>query len=43
MLKKSAGDDMIKAVRTVYNGKIFLCNEISEIVVGQYFLTNRKQ
>jgi DNA-binding NarL/FixJ family response regulator len=29
---------MIKAVRTVYNGNIFLCGEISEIVVGQYLL-----
>ncbi len=36
ILKESAGDDMINAVRTVYNGKIFLCGEISEIVVGQY-------
>jgi DNA-binding NarL/FixJ family response regulator len=35
ILKESAGEDMIKAVRTVYNGKIFLCGEISEIVVGQ--------
>jgi DNA-binding NarL/FixJ family response regulator len=38
ILKESAGDDMIKAVRTVHNGKIFLCGEISEIVVGQYLL-----
>ena len=38
ILKESAGEDMTKAVRTVYNGKIFLCGEISEIVVGQYLL-----
>jgi DNA-binding NarL/FixJ family response regulator len=38
ILKESAGEDMIKAVRTVYNGQIFLCGEISEIVVGQYLL-----
>ena len=38
ILKESAGEDMIKAVRTVYNDKIFLCGEISEIVVGQYLL-----
>jgi len=38
ILKESAGEDMIKAVRTVYNGKIFLCGEISEIVVGQYLV-----
>jgi len=38
ILKESAGDDMIKAIRTVFNGKIFLCGEISEIVVGQYLL-----
>jgi DNA-binding NarL/FixJ family response regulator len=38
ILKESAGEDMIKAVRTVNNGKIFLCGEISEIVVGQYLI-----
>jgi len=38
ILKESAGEDMIKGVRMVYNGKIFLCGEISEIVVGQYLL-----
>jgi DNA-binding NarL/FixJ family response regulator len=38
ILKESAGEDMIKAVRTVYNGNIFLCGEISEIVVGQYLV-----
>lgn len=36
ILKESAGDDLIKAVRAVHNGKIFLCNEISESVVGDY-------
>ncbi|MBA4418711.1 MAG: DNA-binding response regulator [Syntrophus sp. (in: bacteria)] len=36
ILKESAGDDVIKAVRTVHNGKIFLCNEISEVVVSDY-------
>jgi DNA-binding NarL/FixJ family response regulator len=36
VLKESAGDDAIKAVRTVHSGKVFLCNEISEVVVGDY-------
>lgn len=38
ILKESAGEDMIKAVRTVYNCKMFLCGEISEIVVNQYLV-----
>ena len=41
ILKESAGEDMIKAVRTVNSGKIFLCSEISEIVVGQYLHDKR--
>jgi DNA-binding NarL/FixJ family response regulator len=36
ILKESAGDNLIKAVRMVYGGKIFLCEEISEVVVGDY-------
>ena len=36
ILKESAGDDLIKAVREVHNGKIFLCSEISESVVSDY-------
>jgi len=36
ILKESAGDNIIKAVRTVYSGKIFLCEEISELIVGDY-------
>jgi DNA-binding NarL/FixJ family response regulator len=36
ILKESAGDNLIKAVRMVYGGKIFLCEEISELVVGDY-------
>ena len=36
ILKESAGDDVIKAVRAVHEGKIFLCSEISEAVVGDY-------
>jgi DNA-binding NarL/FixJ family response regulator len=41
ILKESAGDDMIKAVRTVHNGNIFLCNEISETIVGDYVKGHR--
>lgn len=41
ILKESAGDDMIKAVRTVHNGNIFLCNEISETIVGNYVKGHR--
>jgi DNA-binding NarL/FixJ family response regulator len=36
ILKESAGDDVIRAVRTVHNGRIFLCDEISELVVSEY-------
>ncbi len=36
ILKESAGDDAIKAVRMVHGGKLFLCSEISEVVVGDY-------
>jgi DNA-binding NarL/FixJ family response regulator len=41
ILKESAGEDVTKAIRTVHNGKIFLCNEISEVVVGQYIKDNK--
>jgi DNA-binding NarL/FixJ family response regulator len=36
ILKESAGDDVIKAVRIVHGGKTFLCNEITGVVVGDY-------
>ena len=36
ILKESAGDDIIKAVRTVHSGQTFLCDEITEMVVGDY-------
>jgi DNA-binding NarL/FixJ family response regulator len=36
ILKESAGDDVIKAVRTVHSGKTFLCDEITGMVVGDY-------
>jgi DNA-binding NarL/FixJ family response regulator len=36
ILKESAGDDVIKAIQTVHNGMIFMCSEISEVVVSQY-------
>lgn len=36
ILKESAGDDLINAVRTVHRGQIFLCQEISESVVRDY-------
>ena len=41
ILKESAGEDVIKAIRTVNSGKIFLCNEISEVVVSQYIKDNK--
>jgi DNA-binding NarL/FixJ family response regulator len=41
ILKESAGEDVIKAIRTVHSGKIFLCNEISEVVVSQYIKDNK--
>lgn len=36
VLKESAGDDLIKAVRTVHKGLTFLCSEISDLVVKDY-------
>ncbi|HEY3275136.1 MAG TPA: response regulator transcription factor [Syntrophorhabdaceae bacterium] len=36
ILKESGGEDVIKAIRTVHEGNIFLCNEISEAVMGDY-------
>ena len=42
ILKESAGDDVIKAIRTVQGGRIFLCSEISEAVVGEYIKTQEK-
>lgn len=41
ILKESAGDDVIKAIQTVHSGKIFMCSEISEVVVSQYIKDNR--
>jgi len=41
ILKESAGEDVTKAIRTVHGGKIFLCNEISEVVVSQYIKDNK--
>lgn len=42
ILKESAGDDVIKAIRTVQSGRIFLCSEISEAVVGEYIKTHER-
>ncbi len=36
ILKESAGDDVISAVRAVHRGQVFLCKEISESVVRDY-------
>jgi DNA-binding NarL/FixJ family response regulator len=36
ILKESAGDDLISAVRAVHRGQVFLCKEISESVVHDY-------
>ncbi len=36
ILKESAGVDVIKAVQAVHEGKIFLCDQVSELVVGEY-------
>jgi DNA-binding NarL/FixJ family response regulator len=42
ILKESAGDDIIKAVRTVHSGKTFLCDEITGVVVGDYIEKREK-
>jgi DNA-binding NarL/FixJ family response regulator len=39
ILKESAGEDIINAVRAVHHGQIFLCKEISESVVRDYILS----
>ncbi len=36
ILKESAGEEVVQAIRTVHNGKIYLCAEISEMVVSDY-------
>ena len=36
ILKESGGEDVIRAIRTVHEGSIFLCSEISEAVMGDY-------
>jgi DNA-binding NarL/FixJ family response regulator len=40
ILKESAGEDVIKAVRAVHNGRTFLCDEISDVVVGDFVRTH---
>jgi DNA-binding NarL/FixJ family response regulator len=42
ILKESAGEDIINAVRAVHRGQIFLCKEISENVVRDYVLSRDK-
>lgn len=42
ILKESAGEDIVKAVRTVYRGRTFLCEEISEVVVKDFVRTQKK-
>jgi len=36
ILKGSAGEDVIKAVRMVHNGRTYVCSEISEVVINEY-------
>ncbi len=36
ILKELAGDDIIKAIRTVHSGKVFLCDQISEAILADY-------
>jgi DNA-binding NarL/FixJ family response regulator len=36
ILKESAGDDVITAIRAVHRGQLFLCKEISEVVMCDY-------
>lgn len=43
ILKESAGEDVIKAVRAVHNGRTFLCDEISEVVVGDFVRTQKAE
>jgi DNA-binding NarL/FixJ family response regulator len=36
LLKESAGAEVVKAVRTVYEGRRYLCKKISDIVIDNY-------
>ena len=36
ILKESAGNDVIRAIRTVHGGKIFLCDEVADTVIDDY-------
>jgi DNA-binding NarL/FixJ family response regulator len=41
ILKELAGEDIIKAIRTVHGGKVFLCEQISEAIVTDYIKGDR--
>jgi DNA-binding NarL/FixJ family response regulator len=36
ILKGSAGEDVVKAVRMVHSGRTYVCSEISEVVINDY-------
>ena len=39
ILKESAGDDVIKAIQMVNNGRMFLCEQVSQLMVQDYVKT----
>ncbi len=43
ILKELAGDDIIRAIRTVHSGKVFLCEQISEAIVADYIKGGRQK
>jgi DNA-binding NarL/FixJ family response regulator len=42
LLKESAGKEMVKAIRTVYTGRRFLSDQISQTVIEDYIHQRRK-
>ena len=39
ILKESAGDDVIKAIQMLNNGRMFLCEQVSQLMVHDYVKT----
>jgi len=42
ILKKSAGEEVVEAVRTAYNGERFLSDQINRTLVENYIIENKK-
>jgi DNA-binding NarL/FixJ family response regulator len=42
ILKKSAGEEVVEAVRTAYDGERFLSNQINKTLVENYIIENKR-